>query len=216
MLAQIPVTKSKGLVEIDTDKIPEEVYAEALRLGLKELVNRGATKITKAGYNNADAVKAGHADAEAHMRADAQAKALEQVELVRTGKIRFAAGTKAKKASGVVMTEARRLAKNIVKDQIKKAGGKISHFEAKEITAAANALLESEMGKDIIADAEANISARESKEVKGIDIMSLVKASPALAAKAEARNAEKKTLSAKQAGKVAPRAKPKAAPQATA
>lgn len=212
----IPVTKSKGVIDIDVDTIPDEVYAEAVRLGLKELVNRGMTKITKAAFNDADAVKNGHANGEAHMKAEAQAKAAANVQDILVGKIRFSAGAKAKKASGFVMTEARRLAKNIVKDLIKKNGGRISHFEAKEITAAGNALLESEAGAEIMAQAEQNIKEREQVKIEGIDIMSLVKASPALVAKAEKRNAEKKQLSAKQAGMTAPRAKAKAAPQASA
>lgn len=217
MILEVPVTKSKGIVQVDTDKIPENVYIEAVRLGMKELVNRGMAKITKAAYNDADAKKAGYENLEANMRADAQKKAEANAADVLVGKIRFSAGAKAKKASGVVLNEARRLARAIVKDLIKANGGKISHFEAKEITAAANALLDSAQGPDILSKAEANIKERESVKVEGVNIMDLVKASPALIAKAEKRAADKKAsapLSKTQAGRTATRAKP--APQASA
>lgn len=197
----VPVVKSKGTVEVDTDTIPQEVYEEALKLGLKELANRGMSKITKTTYPVADELKAA-----------AQKKALENVTAMNGGKIRFMTG-KAKGASGVVMTEARRLAKNIVKDELKKAKIKISHVDPKEITAAAKALLESETGPSIIKQAEANLAEREKTAIKGIDISALVKTDPKLVAKAEAKKKDK-PLSAKQAGKTATRAKPGTQPTA--
>lgn len=188
----VPVVKSKGTVELDTDTLPQEVYEEALKLGLKELANRGMSKITKTTYPKADELKAA-----------AQAKAEANVAAMNEGKIRFMTG-KTKGASGAVMTEARRLAKNIVKDELKKAKIKISHVDPKEITAAAKALLESETGPSIIEQATANLAEREKTSIKGIDISALVKTSPELVAKAEAKRKDK-PLSAKQAGKVAKR-----------
>jgi hypothetical protein len=40
-----------------------------------------------------------------------------------------------------IMTEARRLAKNLIKDEMKRQGIRISYVEAKDITALANELL---------------------------------------------------------------------------
>lgn len=189
---QVAVTKSKGFVEIDTEQLPDDVYAEALLQGLKVLLNRGMSKITKAELGSEDTVKA-----------EAQVKAEKNKEAILKGDIKFTGG-KAKKASGVVMTEARRLAKNLVKDEMKRAGIKVSHVEAKEITKAANAYLDSTEGAGLIAKAEANIAEREKVNVAGvIDIKALIKESPALVAKAEARKAKPKDnnqLSAKQAG----------------
>ena len=193
----IAVTKGKGSVDLDPDTLPIEVYAEALRLGLKELVNRGMSKITVAKLEGEELAKA---------QAAAMEKASENVEAIKAGKIRYTGQKSATKASGEVMTEARRIAKNIVKDEIKKAGGKISHYDAKEITAAANQLIEAD--PSIVETAKENLEKRKAAPVK-IDIASLVKENPKLVAKAEEAKAAKKanagTLSAKQAGMVAKR-----------
>lgn len=196
-IVRIPVVKSKGFVEIDTAKIPERVYLRALELGLKQIVNGGTTKITKSTYPKEDELKAA-----------AQAKAEERLEEIMTDKIKLP-GQKAAK-SGVpreVQTEAMRLARNLVKDECKKAGIKISHVKSSEITAAAKALLESDLGKDILAQAEANLKEREQVPTgKAINIAALVHEDPALKAKAEKRKADK-GLSAKQAGMVNKRSK---------
>jgi len=115
------------------------------------------------------------------------------------------------KVSGVVMTEARRLAKEVVKNEIRAAGMKISHVEASEITKAANEIIASD--PSYIETAQANIEARTAKVVS-VNIKSLVHESPKLVAAAAKRKAESAVqLSSKQAGKVAPR-KPKAEAQA--
>lgn len=201
----IPITKAKDSVTIDSEALPQEVYEEALKLGLKELANRGMSKLTKAAFKNDEAALA----------AACLEQAQKNVEAIMSGKIRFA-GKKAKTGeSAAVMTEARRLAKNLVKDSIKAAGMKISHVEAKDITAAANELLAAD--KSLIEQAKTNLAEREKMPV-AIDIKSLIKESPKLVAKAQAANEKKKagTLSKTQAGKVAPRAKPKAGVTATA
>lgn len=200
----VPVTKSKGVVEIDTDAIPTEVYAEALALGLKTLVNRGTSKITKTTYPE-----------EAELAAAAQAKAEEQVKAIMSGNIKFS-GSKAKsKLGGAVMTEARRLAKNLVKDAMKAKKIKISTVPASEITRAANHILEGEQGPAILDMAKQNLAEREATKLT-VDISTLVQPDAKLVAKEEARKKDK-PLSAKQAGKVAPRAKKaKATAQPTA
>lgn len=197
-IVQIPVIKGgKGaVISVDTDKdIPDDVFSEIVLLGLKVLLNRGTSKITKTTYPVAE-----------ELQAAASAKAEEQLELVKTSKIKFSGTKKAKGVGGAVMTEARRIAKNIVKDEIKKAGQKISHYEASEITKAANALLESETGAGIIEQAKANLAEREQVKVS-LDIAGLIKPSAKKVAAAEAKKKEKAPLSAKQAGKTAKRAK---------
>lgn len=196
----IPVTKGKGSVQFDTDQLPVDVFAEAMLQGLKVLVNRGMSKITKETYPEAE-----------EMKAAAMAKAAENVEAINTSKIKFTGGKSANKVSGAVQTEARRLARNLVKDALKAAKIKISTVEAKEITAAANALLAED--PSIFEKAKANLEDR-SKVPVSTAIISSIKISDKLVAKAEAKKA-KDQLSAKQAGKVAPRAKAKGA-QATA
>jgi hypothetical protein len=197
----VPITKGKGIVEIDTEAIPVEVYKEALLLGLKELANRGMSKLTKASFNGDEA-----ALAEAAMK-----QAEKNVEAINSGDIRFS-GKKAKTGeSAAVMTEARRLAKALIKDAIKANGEKISHYEPKEITALANAYLAEDTS--LIEQAKANLEERAKaptlEKLKSV-VATGLKASPKLVAKAEAAKSKKKeTLSKTQAGKVAPRVKPK-------
>lgn len=194
---RVPITKAKGeFVEIDTAELPDEVYKEALLQGLKVLANRGTSKITKSTYPDADELKTA-----------AIAKANEQVEAMKAGKIKITGGKASGKASGAVMTEARRIAKNLVKDALKANGIKISHVDASEITKAANALLAEAEGKDIIAQATANLAERAKTKI-GIDVTKLVSENPTKVAKAEAKKAkDREQLSAKQAGKVKHRAK---------
>lgn len=195
----IPITKGKGFIEIDTAEIPDDVYQEIMLQGLKVLLNRGASKITKETYPE-----------EAELHTAAMAKAQEQVELVKTSKIKFTGQKATKKESGAVMTEARRLAKNVVKDAIKANGGKISHYEPKDITAAANELLKAD--PSLVEQAKANLAALEAKPT-AVDIGSLIKVSAKKVHQAEEKKAKAKAnapLSAKQAGKVKPRTKPAA------
>lgn len=197
-ILNVPITKGGGTVPVNTDDIAEggdlspEVYAEALLQGLKVLLNRGASKITKETYPSEDERKVA-----------AMAKAAEQLELVRTNKIKFTGQSKAKKASGAVMTEARRLAKNLVKDMMKEQGIKVSHVDAKDITAAANKVLE--LKPELIEMAEKNIAERTAVPVQ-IDLSGLIPVNADKKAKADAKKKDK-PLSAKQAGMVAKRSK---------
>lgn len=187
-----------GVVEVDTSKLPDAVYREALMQGLKTIAERGMSKHTKAQYPD-----------DAERKAAIKAKAEANIVDMYAGDIKITGVTKAKKASGAVMTEAMRLARNLVKDAMKANSIKISHVKASEITAAAKALLEQD--SSIITTAEANLAAREASPAK-IDITKLIKTDPVLVAKAEAKAAEAKAnkpMSAKQAGKVAPRVKAK-------
>lgn len=200
---QIAVTKGKSTVTIDTDLIPQEVYAAALAEGLKAFVNKGMAKITTKGLTGTELEKA---------QAAAMKKARENADAILAGTIKLPGKKAAKGTSGVVMTEARRLAKNYIKDEIKRNNEKVSDYEAADITKAANALLETPVGKTLIETATANIAEREKTTLKGvIDISALISASPKLKAKNAEKRAKEKAnapLSATQAGKVAPKAKP--------
>lgn len=190
-IMQVPVTKGKGVVEIDTDSLPEAVYAEALLQGLKTLLNRGQSKITVAELGDAETVKR-----------EAMIAAEKQKGKILAGDIKFSGKSKASKVSGAVNTEAMRIARNRVKDAIKAAGMKISHVKASEITAAAKELVAAD--QTIVAEAEANLAKRAETPMP-IDIKALVKEDPKLVAKAEAKKAEAakdKPLSKTQAGLV--------------
>lgn len=208
-IERVPVTKSKGYVSIDTAKIPQDVWDAIVAEGLKVYVNGGMSKINTKGLEGEELSTA---------QAAAQAKAEENAQAILDGTIKLK-GRKAKgKTSGAVMTEAKRLAKNWLKDQAKAAGAKVSIYSAKEWTEAATLFLSGDRGSEFMAQAEKNIAARqEAKSSASIDLASIlpgfdkaVAAGRESKAKAVARG---KQLSAKQAGLVAKR-KPSAQPTA--
>ena len=214
----IPITKAGNKkIAVETNDLPENVYLMALEAGLKVLLNLGMSKITTKDLE-------GEALASAHAAAMTKAEdnlAKAYAGQTKVGRTASAAGDK---VPGIVMTEARRLAKEVIKDEIKAAGMKVSHVEASAITAAANELLASAEGPSFIELAKANIAARTAKvSVAGDDAQKAAAAkaklealggiaeSPKLKAKAEKAKAESKEarksnpLSSTQAGKVAPR-----------
>lgn len=193
----IAITKGKSSVTINTDELPEEVYKEALIQGLKVLLNRGMSKITKETYPNAEELKAA-----------AMAKAESNVTDAKAGKVKITGGKAKSGVSGVVMTEARRLARNLVKDEMKRQGIKISYVEASEITKAANALIADD--PTILETAKANLEERAKVPVK-INVASIPISAKKKAAAEKAKAEKKGQLSAKQAGMTT-----KVKPQATA
>lgn len=195
-LVVVPVTKGKGTVEIDVDALPAHVFTAIVQAGLKDYVNRGMSKITKSTYTEADELKAA-----------AMAQAEKNVQAMVDGTIRIVGAPKTAKASGAVMVEARRIALNMVKQAIKDANGKISHYERKDLTAAANELLNSEDGKGILDLAKKSLEERANMKPT-LNIAGLVSTSPTAIKRAEDKKAKGKTeVSAAQAGRVVPRAR---------
>ena len=195
-LVSIALKNAAGVIEVDTAKLPDDVYREALMQGLKVIAERGMSKMTKEAYPVEDERKAA-----------IKSKAEANVEDMYAGKVKITGAKTVKKASGAVMTEAMRLARNLIKDAMKANKIKISTVKASEITKAAKTYIETNPG--IITTAEANLKAREETPIT-LDIKSLIKVDPELVAKDEAKKAKAKAdkpLSKAQAGKVAPRAK---------
>ena len=196
-LFQVPIPKAgKGItIEVDADQLPLEMYARALEEGLKVLLNGRMSKITTSKLEGEDLAKAQTA---------ALAIATENVEKLMAGTLTKRSGSASK--TGVareVMTEARRLAKEVVKNEIRKAGHKPSQVEAKDITAMANSLIESDPG--YIEEAKENLAKRAKAPVP-VDLSGVIQVSPRLIAKAaDKKKASKEILSKTQAGKVAPR-----------
>ncbi len=126
----IPITKAKKNVSVDTDALPEEMYALALAEGLKALLNKNMSKITVKDLEGDELLSAQEA---------ALAKGTENLENLMAGNLkkRKAAG----KESRAVTTEARRLAREAVKAAFKEAGKKLSGIKASVITAAADELI---------------------------------------------------------------------------
>jgi len=191
-IMQVPVVKGKGVVEIDTDGLPEAVYAEALLQGLKTLVNRGMSKVTVKDLGDEETVKK-----------EAMVIAEQNIAKIKSGDIKFSGKAKSSKLSGAENTEAMRIARARVKDAIKAAGMKISYVKASDITAAAKELLAND--SSIIEEAKANLAKRAETPVP-VDIKALIHENSELKAKGEAKKEEakkNKPLSAKQAGRPA-------------
>ena len=196
---QIPISKGTDLfIEVDTDELmdesfPVDSFKEILFQGLKQVLNRGQSKLASSkGLPEKEQVG---------NNAALLSKAEETLEAMRKGEIRVTGGKSKSKASGAVKTEAMRIARALVKDALKRDGKKVSHIAAKEITAAAKELIEGEYGPEIIAQAEATIKAREAEEAKIKIDVSKVKVDPNLVAAAEKKKAEsKKATQAKKAG----------------
>jgi len=210
---QIPITKGKGFLTINTDDVEKggdmtaEVYREALIQGLKVILNRGMSKITKESFENEGGEEA--------MKAAAMKTAEKTLGAMRTNSIRFTGEKKASgKVAGEVMTEARRIARNYVKEGLKAEGEKIAHYPAKEITRAANEMIAE--NPEIVEEAKRIVEARKAETIGTgkIDLKRFAKSinkDPKLVAAAEKEKAERKAASsATKAGKVAVRAKPKA------
>ena len=206
---QIPISKGGGSVVIDTELVSQEVYNAAVLEGFKLLVNTGkAIKAAQKGLTGDELAKA---KAAAMKQAQENADELHKKDANDnyTGKVKLP-GRKAVKATGIsreVTTEAMRIARNMVKDAIKANGGKISHYEATEITKGAKVLIDND--PSIMAMAEKNIAERTAKPTSALDVTKLV-ISDKLVKAAEEKAAKQKaakgaTLSAAQAGKVAPR-----------
>ena len=211
---KVPITKAGNrMIEVDTSEsgMPQEMYLLALEEGLKVLLNRGMSKVPAAkGLEGKDLEDA---------RESAFVIAGKNLAKLYSGELRKgrAAAKDGSKVPGVVMTEARRLAKEVIKNEIRAAGKKVSHVEASEITRAANELLA--VDPSFIEMATANIAARQAKVPSGeseeatkaaalayLSKVGGIAESPKLI-KAAAERKTKESLSKTQAGKVAPRKK---------
>lgn len=199
-VVSIPVTKAKAPIDFETEKLTDDVYTEIMIQGLKTLVNRGMSKVTIKDLGSEEEVKK-----------EAMIIAGKNQEKIYAGDIKFSGKASKAKVAGVVLTEAMRIAKDRVKDALRANGYKLSNIKASQITEVAKSLLNED--PSIIEAAQAAIEARKAAPMP-IDLKSLVKEDPELAAKNAKELAERKEarqLSATQAGKVKGR-KPKAKP----
>jgi hypothetical protein len=201
-IISVPVVKGKGVVEFDTDALPEAVFAEVVLQGLKTLVNRGMSKITVKDLGSTEEVMK-----------EAMIVAEQNVAKINAGDIKYSGKSKAAtaKLDKAVATEALRIARERVRDALRAAGKKLYAVKASEITTAAKELIG--IDPSIVTAAEAAIKARSEapSEVDLSAIIGAVKEDQAKIAKAEAKKAEErksKPLSAKQAGQVKGRKPP--------
>lgn len=199
---RIPITKAgkDAFVEIDYNdesQVHSVSLLEIYKLGLKELVNRGMSKVTKAAFNG-DLVA---------LAAKAMEIAQANVQKIAEGNIRVS-GSRTKEPKGAIQTEAMRLARALVKKSIKDQGYKVGSFKASEITDFAKQLLASPRGQEITDSARANIAKRE-EESKGlsVDLSGVADLASKKAAPRTKGKVAEGQLSAAQAGKTAKRSK---------
>jgi hypothetical protein len=189
---------------VDTTSISDDMFSEIVYRGLADILNSGMSKITVAKLEGEQLEKA---KAAAFEKAEENLKALLAGEIKPKG----ARGKKSSKVPTEIKTEALRLAKAAITDQIKSDGGKVSHYAKSDITKWAKELLEADAS--YFQMAEASLAQRKATPVK-ISLAEL-KPSSKLVAAAEAKKANSKKgnpISAKQAGMPAPRSKPSAKP----
>lgn len=194
-IINVPVVKGKAVVALDLSKLTDEAYRHLMELGAKAYLNSRMSKITIKDLESEDKVKE-----------EAMLRAQDNLEKLYAGEFKRAAGAKASKLGREVKTEAMRLAKALIKDEIKRAGGKPSHFEPSEITQAAKDYLEGDDGAALIEMAKTNIEARAKVASGEVDKLSAltkglkVSDKRVKASKAKAEKNKAAGLSAKQAG----------------
>lgn len=199
-IVDVLISKAKRTIGVDTQALSDEMFTEALYRGLCDILNSGMSKITTAKLEGEQLEKA---KAAAFEKAEENLKALLASEIKPKG----SRGKKTSKVPTEIKTEALRLAKAAITDQIKADGGKVSHYAKSDITKWAKELLEADAS--YFSMAEASLAQRKATPVK-ISLAQL-KPSEKLVAQAEAKKANAKKgnpISAKQAGMPAPRQKP--------
>lgn len=206
---QVRCIKGKGMVPLDLDELPEEVYEAFVRAGAEVFVNKLNSKFTKTAYPNEDELQAA-AMAKAQENATELVKKDEEGNYVGSLKLK-ARGASATVVKGELRIEAMAIAKRLVKDTIKAEKKKIGDFKPSQITEWAKQVLTGDLGSRIIDQAKAAIEAR-AKANEGITLkLELVEDAALVARNVKKRATEKAArttqLSAKQAGMIEARTK---------
>ena len=203
-IISVPIGKAGKDVNLDVDvgQLSDDMYALVMAEGLKAILNSRMSKVGPVTKLE----KEGKLEELATNRDLALKIAQDNLTKLMAGDIK--AKSKAAKSDlpREVQTEARRIAREIVKNQIRAAGGKPSHYAAKDITLAADEFIKADAS--IVTKARENLANREGIK-PAVDLSSLIKESPQLVAKAKAKSEANKApgLSAKQAGMVPTRKK---------
>lgn len=190
------ITKAgNALFSFDYGKVGDEQYRLIVTAGVTALLNTRMTKITKKDVPD---------EADRHRQAWQIAE--ENAAALYGGTFKAGRATKTAVTSGASreeMTEAMRLARIAVKDEIRRQGGKLSHYSAADITLAAKGIVEG--NPKILEQAKINLAnvVRAPVPVTLHEDPKKVKAAEDRAAKAKAE--KQAQLSAKQAGMPKPR-----------
>jgi len=190
-------------LSVDVSQLSDDMYELVMAEGLKSILNSRMSKVgpvTKLEKEGKTEELAKEQDLALKIAQDNLTKLL-------AGEIKAKSKVSKSDLPREVITEARRIARDIVKNQIRAAGGKPSHYAAKDITLAADEFIKAD--PSIVAKAKENLANRAGIK-PGVDISTLIKESPVLVAKAKAKSEANNApgLSAKQAGMIPARKKP--------
>lgn len=201
---RVPIAKGgkDAYIDVDYDLIPTEQLTNVAINGLVTILNARMSKVGAITKLEGKALE------------DAKAMAMkianENLESLMANRTKPKGKAAKSDHPREVMTEARRIAKEMVKNKLRAANRRISHVAASDITKAANMMIESdpsiiEKAREAIAE-RANLTNTMTSE---IDVTSMVPEDPKKVAKAEKAKTDRRgQLSATQAGLVAPRQRP--------
>lgn len=210
----VPIAKAgkDGVLKVDIAEITDnDVYKAIILEGLKVYLNARQSKVPgpKAVQENPRLLE-DYTNAEGKVILGAHKQALaiaeENLNALKSGKVKAKKSSAKSELPREVQTEAMRIARAMVKDAIRAAKGYPSTYPASEITAMAKVFIQQK--PEIVAQARENVAKTKSMEVgSAIDVLSIGKPDPKklaereAKAKAAAEAKANKPLSAKQAGK---------------
>jgi hypothetical protein len=155
---EVTIPKTGRSFSLEIDRLPKNIYAAIMTKGSVDLMSRGLTKI---GTKDEDGEKLTGSALEAAQ--EAATEIVERnLEAMYSGEMSVRGGGK-RKVAGAVKNRAMQDAKRIVKAQIKAEGERIGDYSGKEITLAAEELLEDH--PELLEEAAKKI-AEEEKKVK--------------------------------------------------
>jgi hypothetical protein len=162
----IPVVKGGGVVSINITDMPDQSYRGIVASGLKIAINSGATKITQ------DTDAEGKKYYTEENKKAALELARKKVEQLMTGDFKFGRGSTADKGlPHKLVVLATQKARDAIRQLIKDSGGKVTHYKASDITAAAKALLaDEEKGKYFYDEAQAELDKQSKVNLSGFTL----------------------------------------------
>ncbi len=179
----VQISKAKKELQISIEEfmaLDPDVQIYILEQGYGKVLNAATAKLTKAKIDEEGLTDEQVAD-------QAMGLVNKRMDELKAGKVKRTRSAGKGKVPGVVMTEARRLAKNIIKAAIKASGERISAYEPKVITEAANEYLEQH--PEVIEQAAASIE--QAKTLAGVADVSGIHTDAKRVAKLDAKKTKK-------------------------
>lgn len=179
----VQISKAKQELQISVEDfmaLDVNVQIYILEQGFGKVLNAATSKLTKEKVAEEGLTDEQVAD-------QAMGLVAKRMDELKAGKVKRTRSAGKGKVPGVVMTEARRLAKNIIKAAIKASGERISAYEPKVITEAANEYLTQH--PEVIEQAAASIE--QAKTLAGVADVSGIHTDAKRVAKLDAKKVKK-------------------------